>query len=402
MSEQEKNTKPIPVYFTKDNNLISSKSQMTIYGRKTFDAAIMNISEGKDKYGDTEIFAEISGQELRKFIGSNSGSLYTRVKQLVDPKGATDKEGRPLPSLLDWRIIIYDDKKKTIIAKNIITDAEFKKGKLRIVFNKVFKDNLIGYQGNYTMLDRTIISKFKSNYAYQLYQIFKKTIDKETYNTKTKGPFQLQMDLVDLKVQLGVISANADDILYEAVTNDNVVTFDAIEDIKDKAFVKKCREFGLFKRNAIMVAQKEINELSDISVECEDMTRGQGGKGVGFIFTIQYKDIADVINTPAEEKKDVDIFDFIDQMREFMPDEFGTKDLKAIAEAAGYDLDMIRAKYKLYSVQSGITNPSGWMIDAIRKDYKSPKKSAKRLKGFEGFEGKQYDFEQLEMQLLDN
>jgi hypothetical protein len=37
------------------------------------------------------------------------------------------------------------------------------------------------------MLNRDIISKFSSNYSYQLYQIFKKTIDKELSRLKEDG-----------------------------------------------------------------------------------------------------------------------------------------------------------------------------------------------------------------------
>lgn len=393
------NTKVIPVYFSKDNNLISSKSQMTLNGRKIFDAAIMNVKEKKDKDGETMICAELSGQELREFLGSSSGSLYERVKELLKPERPKRMDGTPSPTLLDWKIVIYDDEQKKIQASSVITDAKFENGHMQIIFNKRLKKNLIGYQNNYTMLDRTIVSKFTSNYSYQLYQIFKKTIDREVALTRAKGPFELSMDLVDLKVQLGVVSASADTILYEAVTDDSVITYEAIEGIKDKTLLKSLREYGNFRRYAIELAKKEINELSDIYMDYSGILKGKGGRGVGFKFIIQYKDRSDV-TVEEKESKEVDIFDFIDEMRSFMSDDFSSKDLKSIAEISGYEIKKIRQAYDaLLAVQGGVANPTGFMIKAIKEGYKPSKPKASK---FNSFQQNSYDFDKLEQQLLDN
>ena len=51
----------IKVYFTKSNNLITSKSRMTIIGRKVLDAAIMNVRETYDEYGNPIIKASKPG-----------------------------------------------------------------------------------------------------------------------------------------------------------------------------------------------------------------------------------------------------------------------------------------------------------------------------------------------------
>ncbi len=396
------NTKVIPVYFSKDNNLIQSKSQMTLNGRKIFDAAIMNVREQKDKDGDTVICAELSGQELREFLGTSSGSLYERVKELLDTNPVRRPGGKPAPNLLDWKIVMYDDEKKKIDASNIITDAKFENGQMRIVFNKRFKKNLIGYQNNYTMLDRTIVSKFTSNYSYQLYQIFKKTIDREVAITHEKGPFELNMDLIDLKVQLGVIAANADAILYEAVTDDSVTTYDAIGAIKDEKLLKSLREYGNFRRYAIELAKKEINELSDIYMDYDGILKGKGGRGVGFKFIIQYKDKKE---SQVEEKKaDIDVFDFIDEMRDFMGGDFSSKDLKSIAETAGFDMPKIKQAYEIMtSVHGGVDNPTGFMVRAIKDGYKQSKPQKPRGKNaFNNFTQNSYNFIELEEQLLDN
>lgn len=393
--------KVIPVFFQKDNDLISSKSKMTLLGRKVFDAAIMNVKETVNSKGMPVIKAVISGQELKEFIGADYDSIYTYVRRLIAPKPINGDKAKA-PSLLDWKIIIRDDEQKRIIVRNVMTDAEFENGQLTIVFNNELKNKLVGIRNNYTMLNRQIVSKFKSEYSYQLYQFFKQTIDRQAAITKEKGPFELKMDLIDLKAQLGYIDPHEDEILYKAITDESVVTYDAIEGIEDKDYLKLLRDYGTFRANAIERAKKDINKLSDINMDYEPLKRGKGGRKVGFKFIISYKEMKESEESDVEEvKKEVDIFDFIDEMRTFMDIDLSTKDLKSIAEAADCNIDKIKKAYGIMNaVQGGVNNPTGFMIKAIKDGYKET--SSARKNRFSNYERRDYDFEQIEAQLLDN
>lgn len=253
INEKSNNDWLIKVYFTKSNNLITSKSRMTIIGRKVLDAAIMNVRETYDEYGNPIIKADIDGQELKKFIGRDYNSIYDTVKSLIKPKSQKGADALK-PSLLDWKVIIADDDRQQIIGINVITLAKYTNGKLSIVFNNALKQNLIGLKKNYTMLNRDIISKFSSNYSYQLYQIFKKTIDKELSRLKEDGidngnhPFELIFDIIDLKVQLGVIEASENDILYKAIMNNNVCTYEEVIRIDDDELVERLTESRNFQK----------------------------------------------------------------------------------------------------------------------------------------------------------
>ena len=398
------NQRVIPAYFPKNNSLISSKSKMTLLGRKVFDVAIMHVEEGVGENGMPEVHAIINGQELKEFMQRKSNSLYEQVKDLIDDKPSTGEKSMK-PSLLDWRIIIKDDEKQEIDAKNVITGANFKNGTLKIVFNNALKDNLIGYKKNYTLLDKEIISKFHSNYSYQLYQIFKKTLDWQRAITKKDGLFEMEIDLADLKVQLGIVEASEDDILYKAVTNESVKTYDELSKIKDKKLVKKLKEYGNFRIYGLEPAKKEINELSDLDIDFTPVTRGIGGDTVAVKFYIKYKDVVSKSAlTPVTEE--VDIFDFMDEIRDMMSDvKFSSKDLKAIAEAAGCDRAKVEKAYKvMMSVEGDVPKPTGFMIQAIKENYETS--TAKRNKKVENWSGDLFnsttDFSELEKQLLDN
>ena len=401
------NQRVIPAYFPKDNSLISSKSKMTLLGRKVFDVAIMHVEEGVGDNGMPEVHSIINGQELKEFMQRKSNSLYEQVKELIDDKPTTGEKSLK-PSLLDWRIIIKDDEKQEIDAKNVITGASFKNGTLKIVFNNALKDNLIGYKKNYTLLDKEIICKFHKNYSYQLYQLFKKTIDRQRAITKKDGIFEMEIDLADLKVQLGIVEASENDILYKAVTNESVSTYDELSKIKDKKLVKKLKEYGNFRIYALEPAKEEINELSDIDMDFIPVPRGLGGDTVAVKFYIKYKDVVSNSSyTSLDEEREVDIFDFIDDIRGMMSDvSFSSKDLKSIAEAAGRDRNKVEKAYKVMMASKGdVDNATGFMIKAIREDYDMPpaKKGRKKKESWSSeMLSNKVDFEELENQLLDN
>ncbi|MCR4653849.1 MAG: replication initiation protein [Eubacterium sp.] len=392
----------IPVLFSKDNNLISSKSKMTLRGRKIFDAAIMYAKEGVDEYGSDYIKAELFGNELMDFLGVNTRSVYGEIKKLcnVDARPA----GSDSPSLLDWSVIIKDDKKKAFDIIKVIVRARFEDGKLEIYFNTALKSKLIGLKKNFTMLDRNIICNFSSNYSYQLYQIFKQTIDKQKAITKKEGPFDIEFDLVDLKIQLGVVDANVNPILKKAVMDESVKSIEAIDEIQDKELVRKLKEIRNFRRYSIEKATSEINEISDIVCDYHIIRNGQGGACKGVIFTVKYKD--KVVETKEDVNNniiEVDPVDFIDEMNKLMKDEdLSFRDLRSIADAANYDMDKVKKAYEVLCAASEVTNVTAFMIKAIKDNYQLPKKR-KKTSSFHNFHQREYsseDFLDLERSLL--
>lgn len=397
----------IKVFFVKSNNLITSKSRMTLIGRKVLDAAIMNVQESFDEYGNPIIKADIDGQELKKFIGGNYNSIYDTVKGLIKQKSQKGADALN-PSLLDWKVIIADDEKKQIIGMNVITLAKYSNGKLTIVFNNSLKQNLIGLKKNYTMLNREITSRFKSNYSYQLYQIFKKTIDKETSRLKENGihngnhPFELIFDIIDLKVQLGVIEASESEVLYRAITDNSVNTYEEVSKIDDEELFRRLTETRNFRRYAIEKAKKEINEISDIRMDYKEVTSGKGGKIVGFKFFIQYKE--EVFEEKEEqEQEEIDIFELIDKVREIIKTpKLSSKDIKSIADASNYDIEKIKRAYSILTKQGEVNNATGFIIKAIKEEYEEPKKVIRSSDFSNNRRYTAQEFAELEKRLLEN
>ena len=80
-----------------------------------------------------------------------------------------------------------------------------------------------------------------------------------------------------------------------------------------------------------------------------------------------------------------------------------SKDARAIAEASGFNMDIIKEKYTM-AVKQNVDNIVGWLIAAIKNDYKDVQsgKNGRSSSGFNGFEQRSYDYEELEKGVLNN
>ena len=87
-----------------------------------------------------------------------------------------------------------------------------------------------------------------------------------------------------------------------------------------------------------------------------------------------------------------------------MGGDFSSKDLKSIAETAGFDMPKIKQAYEIMTcVHGGVDNPTGFMVRAIKDGYKQSKPQKPRGKStFNNFTQNSYNFIELEEQLLDN
>jgi hypothetical protein len=66
---------------------------------------------------------------------------------------------------------------------------------------------------------------------------------------------------------------------------------------------------------------------------------------------------------------------------------------------ANRDINITKEKYDIYR-KSDVENIIGWMCDAIKSDYKSPKGKSNGVGGFNDYEQRKYDFDKLEENLL--
>jgi plasmid replication initiation protein len=153
-------------------------------------------------------------------------------------------------------------------------------------------------------------------------------------------------------------------------------------------------------KNRILVqAQKELKEKTDISFNFEEIKTGRKITSLKFIIK-QNKDLKNEIAATSTG---------IIKGQQSIDDTFNVKTVKgiinnlnddgamAIFNAANGDIQKIKEKYSVISKFRNVHNLTGAMIQAIREDWATNNINKST---FNNFEGRTYDYEELEKKLL--
>ncbi len=379
------------MHYQKSNALINSKGKANLLAHKLFAIGIQQAKEDK-KTGI--LTATLRGTDLKKIFGTNSGSFYNKIKALVYP-------GKNNPSILDWRIILFDDVNQRVEAINVITDCTFVDGILEIRFNNKLNNQIREMKANYTIFLLSETIPLKSIYSYRLYEILKSEYDKQEYLTKKNGTWKpnavhiLDIDITDLKLRFGVIDASTSTEITNALmkSSPNYLEIEKLaeklpDELKEEHV--KFKRFDNFKRNTLDKPQAELAKKTSIYFEYEQLKKGKGGKTTGIRFYIHKKqNQSDVIEEPRLELLTEEKEEFLDNLSDTIQQKLKPKELRSIAEAANYDMEIIKEKYELSKAQN-VDNFVGWMISAIKDDY-SPATKAMKYADFKYLNTNNYD-----------
>jgi plasmid replication initiation protein len=385
-------------YYSKSNALVNAKGKGSLLSQKLFAVGIQQ-AEKDEKTGI--ISSTLYGTDLRMIFGAKNGSFYDQIKEVVQPlKGK--------PSLLDYRLVYADDATEKVEAINVITDCSFEDGILIIRYNTKVNDDIYRLKSNYTTYALSETMGLKSIYSFRLYEILKAEYDKQSYvahkngrNLNNEKAYVLEINLTDLKLRLGIIDPSIDKDILKVIQSDNP-DYDLVEELaKEQKDGRKYAKVSNLKTYALNRAQKELAEKTSLSFDYEEIKAGRGGKIIGIRFFIRLKskekkDIIDITPEMTEEMKE----NVIDEINDYIDEKVKIKDLKTIAEEAGYDIDRIKKQYDLMKKKKNkVDDIVAYLIKAIRNDYSEP---VSKKNSFGNFEQLQYDFDDLESKIIDN
>lgn len=397
-------------HYQKSNALVNSKGRASLIAQKLFAIGIQQAIED-EKSG--VLTTTLKGTDLRKIFNKKNGSFYDQIKEAVTPV-----QGRQ--SLLDYRVVFTDDTTKKVEAINVITDCNFENGVLEIRFNNKINDQIHELKANYTVFSLSETMPLKHVYSFKLYEILKAEYDRQDYIAKKNGTkiepnptYIMEIDLVDLKLRLGIIDPSANDEILKAVKQSNP-NYNKIDSMAaDQDDYKKYSDFAAFRRAALDKPQKELKEHTSICFDYDPIRTGRGGKTTAIRFFIS-KNIKEdeVVDSKAEvveetantatEVTEADVFRITFKAQAILGIDFEMEDVISITKAANYDLSKIKAAHDLMlKSKTDIDNPTAWMISAIKENYKAPK-AKKTANKFTDFNQNSYDFDELEKQLVDN
>ena len=378
---------PVPfedVEYKKSNFLIGAKYKSSLLENKILAVSLTKVS--KDDSG--QLISTVTASELKKYMKTTTGSFYDQLYSCAD-------------NLTNRQIVMEDRENHKFMILNIVQTALYDNGKFTIKYNSDLEKYLYGLQQNFTKLSLPVMMSFKSVYSFRLYELLKSKAYYPRDKKQAENLFRITFSLSELKLDLGAVNSSYDRV--QRVLKGSSPDYDkAVEAAKEKTFAR----WGDFKDRVIDVAVNEINSMPEacMNVSYELGKAGRGGKVYEVSFIVKLTSgitelvESEVVIAPVVTA-DMGVVELIDDLLE--NEDMRVKDIKAIAVAAENDFELVKNAYEIYQKQKvKAANFTGWMIAAIKNGYKDSKKYTRN--SFHDFEQNEYDFNQLELQLVSN
>ncbi len=368
-------------------------SSLGLYYKHIFETTHTNFADG--------MVSVITNAEIRKALNISSGSYYNTVNEMMNT----------LRFVNSWNIIYRDIRKGIMATTALVTGTYYdqNKGTIMIKWNPDVESLLMPDKrlGDYTKLNLNITDRLKGEYTLSMYQLFKSMIGRSIGADKKAGhPVQKEyryiIKLSELKFFSSVISVDlqANDSHTKATINHLYrQDFDEAEDTlpeKNKSYTK----YSEFRRCALAKAFEEINGFkeppykegspeyieeyeklcatnhkTDIHFRIEPVRSGRGGKVTDVRIFIRKDDpnnaVSEIVDVKPEEI-DALLDEITDLMSGITSERLKIKELRMIAEAAGFDIERIRkacSAAEYYSQRHDIERPVGFILSALRDGY---------------------------------
>ena len=362
----------------KANQLITGRHKISAIEQKIFNLSLSKVTFDKQLGRPV---AEITVKEMREILNCKGNSIYRHIQNVSH-------------SLTDRKIIINNLENDEFLMIGLINIVDYKAGVMKLKFEPECTNLVLNLKSNYTKLDLSIYKKLNNIYAIRLYEIFKSKL------YRSEDSLSLTYGINNLKLTIGMIQIN--DYIHKALIRGE----DIEEAVERSNATDSFNNTGSFKR-ALYTAIDEINDITDIYVEYEDIKKGKGGKIRAICFTITDKSKLKKIKVKSDdvkpqEKEDTpsgdEIIALMFEIKMEIKEELSINDYRQLLECANYDKEKVLEKYKLSKKVKNIDNLIAWMLSAIKNDYKTVETKAdkKETNKFNNFQQRKYSDEQLE------
>ena len=285
--------------------------------------------------------------DLSKIVGIQQKNIYKSLDKITD-------------KLMSRIITIRNDKEQKFKKFHLIKTAEFENGVLTMEIDEKMKEFYLQLK-QYTKYQLKNIMKFKNIYSFRLYELLKQ---------------------------------------YEKIGN-RIITITDLRTALD-IDVKKYVIYSNLKQKVIKIAINEINNSTDLYIEYEELKESR--KVTSLKFHIKQKQnnkasneiaatLANINPEPQENIADIKL------VKEIIREPISDAEAQSILSSANGNINIIKEKYRYSVAAAKIGNVVGWLIDAIKKDYK-PAKGKVKIDKFNEYEQRSYDFDELEKRLL--
>ena len=367
--------------FAKSNFIIGAKYRSSLVENKLMAIALAKINTGHEENDSGLWVVELKAAELKRLLGNKSGSFYQRLDPI-----AREMTGKTIG--------MSDPEKQSFEYYAMVVTAKYDDSVLTIKFNPDLKKYIRNIKQNFTKFRLSTLLDFNSTFTFRLYELLKSKC--YTVNREKVSEYVVPFSVAELKLELGVVNANADNVKKVLHGSGNPDYDKAVNIAKEKTF----EAWSDFRKRVIDIPIEEINRKTEMNISYDVVKEGRGGKVTTIIFHIQ---IRDVETMHVEELTEEQIADFLDELPAVLGFNAKYSEMKSIAEAAAYDMDKVRdAVIAMNNQGVDVRNKVGYIITAIKEKYiltSGRQARNKRVNKYVEIESHDYDFDVIEQEL---
>lgn len=342
----------------KSNDFIMAKYKSSLLENQVMAIALTRIEENNTDPNNSHLEARLYPGELKKLI-SDETHIYRDLKRLA--------------KTITGHTMFLEDGKGNFKAFSIVPNADYIDGVFIIKFNQELKNHILGLEKNYTTLELSVLTSFKKNNSYRLYEVLKKDAYKIP---KTEGCFKVIHSVSELKLLMGLV--NTDNQKIKNAIAANVGNWDELYnqlDENDKVY----EEWSDFRKRIILPAQVELEEKSYIRFDFEGIREGRRIKKVEFTLYHNIPKNSEIID---EKKRFLDATTCPNRQLEIpldiYPDLYSDylghnglskEDIDLLVKKANGNEDTIRKAIEMADLQPEIRNYMGWLVKCIENNY---------------------------------
>lgn len=321
------------------NKLIEASHSFTVLEQK-----LIRLLASMIKKDDVDLKEyKFKAVDLSGILGIHQKSIYRELDKVTDR--------------LMLRVIkVKNNEAEKFKKYHLIKNTAFENGILTMKIDEEMKEFYLELK-QYTKYQLKNVMQFKSTYSFRLYELLKQY---EKIGSRT-------INIDDLRIALDI----------------NINQYPKYSNLKQKV---------------IKVAIDEMNNNTDIYIECEELKESRKVTSIKFtiISTSNKKTGKDEMAVTLEEPQEN--LELIKQVQGiFIGHTLTEHEASCILKDANNDINLIQQCY-VYSLNKGIKNIVGYMRKIV-KEFNVPKENIKRGT-FNDYEQRVYDFDDLEKKLL--
>ena len=313
------------------NRLIEAKYRLSVEEQKIIKILISQIQREDEDFRDYEFRVK----DLAEILGMGHKDIYRVLPKITE-------------RLMSRILKFYNPDTQTLLQTSWLSSAEYKKGQgtVALCFDPKLKPLLLHLQSYFTKYELGQVMQFKGQYTIRFFELRKSFIGRH----KKEVVFSLQ----DLWEMLGLRK-------------------------------NEYKEFFNFKNRVLEVAKVELLEKTGKSFSWEAIRQGRGGKVVGVRFVFDGEDnakIDEVVEVREQPKKEIRQLTLVTES-----EEEPTPEGEAVAELVGVGVspktaqtltekhgpEYIQEKIELLSQKKDIKSSAGFVVSAIREDWRDEK-----------------------------